>query len=241
MISIICICNNRRMYNNYLLPSLAKQRNCNYEIIRIDNEKNEFSSAIAAFNSVIKEAKGEHLMFIHQDVALEDDLFLSKVQTYMDTYNNVGIAGVAGAKEKTIYSNIYHSLPRVLVSDVRLDDVVEVNGLDECLFIISKETILKYPFDELTCNNWHLYAVEYCYQMKKLNKSVVVLPLDAYHASYGDFMNDGYYDSLVNVAKKHNEFKTIDTTLRSWSTNYLVLKLNIEYLKRKKRGMMKRV
>ena len=72
--------------------------------------------------------------------------------------------------------------------------------------------------------------------MKSLNKTVAVLPLDAYHASYGDFMNEGYYQTLERLAKKYlaSQFKKIDTTIRSWSTNPLLLKLNIQYLRYKK-------
>lgn len=238
MISIICICNNRRMYNDILAKSLARQHECSYEILRIDNQNNRYNSAIKAFNSVINEAKGDYLMFVHQDIALEDDYFLNKVEDYFKTHPKTGIVGVAGCKDNVVYSNIEQSNPRKRVSETVLKKPKMVNSLDECLFVIPKETLLNHPFDETLCDHWHLYAVEYCYQMKKANKDVVVLPLNAYHVSEGDFMNEGYYETLVKVAHKYQkDYKKIDTTIRSWHTNPVVLKLNIKYLRYKKKKM----
>lgn len=239
MISIICVCNNRRMYNTYLLPSLNKQRNCSYEIIRIDNSENRYKSAIEAFNAALNEAKGEYIFFVHQDIELTDELFINKVDNYFKNNPNTGIVGVAGTKDGIVYSNIYQSLPKTLVSDHHLEEPVLVNSLDECLFVIPRQILNDYPFDNDTCDHWHLYAVDYCYQMLQVGKDVVVLPLDAYHASYGDFMNDGYYYTLKKVAKKYqSKTKKIDTTIRSWSTNPVLLDLNIRYLKYKKKRML---
>lgn len=227
------------MYNTYLLPSLNKQRNCSYEILRIDNENNRYASAVEAFNSVLDQVKGDYILFTHQDMELTDELFLNKVETYFKEHPNMGIAGVAGAKEGKVYSNIYHSLPKILVSSTRLEEVTPVHGLDECLFVIPKKVLDAHPFDGRVCDHWHLYAVEYCYQMLEAKKEVAVLPLDAYHASYGDFMNEGYYQTLLKVAKKYqSHYKRIDTTLRSWSTNPILLNLNITYLRYKKKRIM---
>ncbi|MFQ9923488.1 MAG: glycosyltransferase [Beduini sp.] len=240
MISIICICNNRKVYNEYLAKSLSKQHSCSYEILRIDNQGNRYPNAVSAFNSVIKQAKGEYLMFVHQDIALEDDYFLNKVESYFKDHPQTGIAGIAGVRDRKIYSNIEHSIPRVRVSEDVLSSAVSVNSLDECLFIIPRKYLLEYPFDEQVCDHWHLYTVEYCYRMKKLNKEVVVLPLKAYHLSQGDFMNEGYYETLLKVANKyHKDFDRLETTIRSWSTHPFMLKLNIHYLRYKKARMKK--
>lgn len=235
MISIICICNQRKVYNQFLKKSLDRQHQCSYELLVIDNSNHQYSSAAYAFNQMAKKAKGDLLMFVHQDMELCDDYFLNKVESTFKENDNLGIVGVAGCKDGKVISNIYHSNPKVLVSSHHIDTLTTVNSLDECLFVIPKSIVLEYPFDERVCHHWHLYAVEYCYHMKSLNKTVAVLPLDAYHASYGDFMNEGYYQTLELLAKKyHHQFKKIDTTIRSWSTNPLLLKLNIQYLRYKK-------
>lgn len=234
MISIICLCNNKKVYNQYLKNSLANQRNCSYELLLIDNKNNKYSSASKAFNEISKIAKGDLLMFVHQDIELTDEYTLNKIEDCFKQTHDLGIIGIAGAKGKDVISNIYHSEKKVLVSSNHITEVTEVNSLDECLFVVPKDIVLNNPFDEEICNNWHLYAVEYCYRMKTLGKKVAVLPVEAYHVSYGDFMSEGYYQSLELLAKKyHNSFKTIDTTIRSWSTNPLILKLNLAYLRYK--------
>ena len=69
MISIIRVFNDEKLLSKYLLKSLKNQTACN-ELILIDNTKNKFKSASKALNYGAKKAKGEYLMFIHQDVKL---------------------------------------------------------------------------------------------------------------------------------------------------------------------------
>lgn len=235
MISIICICNQRKVYNQFLKKSLDRQHQCSYELLVIDNSNHQYSSAAYAFNQMAKKAKGDLLMFVHQDMELCDDYFLNKVDSIFKENDNLGIVGILGRKDDEIIGNMNTLTTNSLVSPHHIDTLTTVNSLDECLFVIPKSIVLEYPFDERVCHHWHLYAVEYCYHMKSLNKTVAVLPLDTYHASYGDFMNEGYYQTLERLAKKyHHQFKKIDTTIRSWPTNPLLLKLNIQYLRYKK-------
>lgn len=234
MISIICICNHRKVYNECLLPSLQRQRNCSYELLMINNKNNRYSNAVDAFCSVIKETTGKYLMFVHQDMILEDDYFLNKTEKFLETHLEVGIAGVAGVKEGMVYTNMYHNVPKILAGHRKIDREKEVNSLDECLFIIPKALLLEYPFDKEICHDWHLYAIEYCYRMKTMNKQVMTLPYQTYHVSSGHFMQVGYYDTLLKLAKKYRSFKRLDTPIRAWTTHPLLLKLNIMYLKRKR-------
>ena len=69
MISIICIYNNRNILDNYLLKSLERH-NTDYELILVDNTENKFTKAADALNYGAKNAKGEFLMFVHQDIDL---------------------------------------------------------------------------------------------------------------------------------------------------------------------------
>ena len=64
--------------------------------------------------------------------------------------------------------------------------------------------------------------------MKSLNKTVAVLPLDAYHASYGDFMNEGYYQTLERLAKKYHH-KLKKPILLSFMVNQFILYLNLTF------------
>ena len=69
MISIICVFNDKKVLNECLLESL-KNQTANYELILIDNTNRKFKSASEALNYGAKKAKGNYLMFVHQDMFL---------------------------------------------------------------------------------------------------------------------------------------------------------------------------
>ena len=52
-----------------------------------------------------------------------------------------------------------------------------VQTLDECLIIIPKTIFEKFKFDEITCQKWDLYVVEYCLNMKRNNVNSYVITL----------------------------------------------------------------
>ena len=79
-----------------------------FEIIALDNRNNKFSSAAKALNYGASIAKGEILIFMHQDVFFEDSNDVSKLIGYFDKLDDLALLGVAGinGKDLMIYSNI---------------------------------------------------------------------------------------------------------------------------------------
>lgn len=75
MISIVCVYNDEKILNDFLLKSL-KAQTVEYELIKIDNTQNRFKSAAEALNYGGKKAKGEYIMLVHQDVDLSSDTWL---------------------------------------------------------------------------------------------------------------------------------------------------------------------
>jgi len=147
--------------------------------------------------------------------------FFEKCLEYLENMDNVGIAGVAGRIRGSsgLDTNIMHGIPPRVVPGERLDMPKPVHTLDECLLIIPKLRFKETQFDPVTCDNWHLYGVDYCLTMQNKGFDVVVLPLFAIHLSEGASMNTAYFDSLGKVIKKHkNETDSIATTVRDWST-----------------------
>jgi hypothetical protein len=93
----------------------------------------------------------------------------------------------------------------------------------------------------MTCEGWHLYAVEYCVSSTLLGFALYVLPFDTYHASVGTFstptmpvdrlisrchmaappfLPKEYYVALKKVIKKHkNHVSKIHTVFGDWSTS----------------------
>ncbi len=140
MISIICVYNNRKILDNNIMKSLEKQ-NTDYELILIDNTENRFTKAADALNYGAKNAKGEFLMFLHQDIDLLSDTWLEDVEKVLFSLKDLGVAGVAGfpenVEENVMISNIKDGYPPEDVG-VHIDKPTEVQTVDECLFHYTK-------------------------------------------------------------------------------------------------------
>jgi len=223
--SVICVYNNKQILQKNLLSSLEKQ-NQKYQLILLNNTRHKFKSAAEALNFGAKKARGKYLMFVHQDVRLEDKNWLAKATQFLDGLKDLGIAGVVGMSEsgqgnKSRGRNVIkHGEPPAPWSwgnPIKEPEVVQT--LDECLLIVPRRVFDKLQFDEKTCNDWHLYGVDYCLSIKKLGFLSYVLPLVIYHQSAGSSFSDRYYDTLRKLLVKHKDkYKRIYTTMGNWRT-----------------------
>jgi hypothetical protein len=230
MISIVCVFNDRKVLDEYLLKSL-KIQTVPYELILIDNTNKQFLSAPAALNYGGKNAKGDYLMFVHQDVDLSSDNWLANIEESLNSLYNLGAAGVAGKSKDGLVSNIKHGIPPILAGTIHINNPTKAQTLDECLFIIPKPVFNNYKFDEETCNDWHLYAVEYCLRVKKLGLDIFVLPNYIYHASAGYSISKSYFFILEDLLKNYkNDYTRIYTTVWNWNSSYSFYLQKVWYL-----------
>ncbi len=229
MFSIICVYNKLKFLEKYLLKSL-KDQSIDYELILLDNTLGKFYSAAEALNSGSKKAKGQYLMFVHQDFELNSKTWLEEAESIINTLNDFGVAGVAGKFSRKCISNIKEGSPPTAAGKIQITKPEEVQTIDECVIITPKDLFMEIPFDEVTCDNWHLYGTDYCLTVKKEGYKVYVLPMDGYHASSGSsFLEKNYYSTLRKLVEKHkNEYKWIYTTTGSWSTR-IPISLQIFY------------
>jgi hypothetical protein len=231
MISIICVYNNESILRDYLLKGLECQT-VRFELIKIDNTKSTFKSAAESLNYGGKKARGKYIMFAHQDVVLSSNSWLEDIENCLDSIPNLGIAGVAGVREGKNHkdfefvTNIKDGIPPKNPGNVFPHNPEKVQTLDECTVIIPNYIFEKIQFDEINCNGWHLYAVDYCLGIKKLGLDSYVIPMALYHRSTGvenhfpflELYPSGYYQTLGKVLKKHKIYEKIYTTCGMWST-----------------------
>jgi GT2 family glycosyltransferase len=240
VISIVCVYNNKTVLEDWLLQSLQNQTS-NYELILVDNTQKEFKSAAQALNWGGQKAKGGYVMFVHQDVDLRSTSWLEDTGKLLDSIPNLGIAGVAGTRRgktsrmREVVTNIEHGTPPMSIpGTVPLQRPEKVQTLDECLVIIPRPVFHMLQFDEKVCDDWHLYAVDYCLSVVNLGLSVYVIPIFIYHRSTAvsnksllqtissiGSLPAGYYQSLGKLLKKHrSHIKQFYTTTGYWSTSY---------------------
>lgn len=224
MISVICVYNDKAVLEKYLLKGLEHQIE-NGEVILLDNTYGRFSSASEALNFGGDKGTSDYLMFIHQDVLLQSPDWLAKAESYLDSIPKLGIAGVAGmvegghSNEERGRNIIKHGdPPEVWKWGHPIAKPEPVQTLDELMVIIPKSVFDKNPFDEVTCNGWDLYAVDYCLSIRRAGFGVYVIPLSVHHGSRGR-ANESYFVTLNKVLKKHKDhYSRINTTIDSWST-----------------------
>ena len=223
MLSIICVYNDRDILEKCLLNSL-KVQSIEYELILIDNTSGKFDSAANALNFGGKKSGEKFLMFIHQDFKFNSTTWLEEIENNLNDLDNFGVAGVAGKYDRNCISNIKTGFPPVYAGPIQITEPKEVQTIDECVILTSKKLFKDIQFDDILCDDWHLYAADYCLTVKKAGFKVYVLPIDGYHVSAGDsFSAETYYPILKKFVKKYkNDYTWIYTTTGSWSTIYPV-------------------
>ncbi len=224
MISIICVYNNRQILEDYLLRGLQNQT-AKFELILVDNTTKQFASAAKALNHGSRRSKGDYLMFVHQDVLLGSIDWLADVESRLNLLPGLGAAGVAGMHElkRSVMTNLEHGDPQRLAGPIQIETPEMAQTLDECLILVPRSVFAKLEFDEETCDDWHLYAVDYSLSIKKLGYDVYVIPDYVYHLSPGYSMSSGYYRVMGKVLKKHRgDYPVIYTTMGVWISSYSI-------------------
>jgi hypothetical protein len=252
MISIISIINNDIIAKEFLLRGLSRQ-NTKYDLILINNRNSSFRSAAQAYNEGSVKAKGEYLMFIHQDVLLPCDNWLKEAEQSLSTISNLGIAGVSGMLRPKFINDFepyarYYLLEKLNISKIwyfrygrgnvlhgrekkpilarSISEIVSTRTLDELLLIIPRKVFADSKFDKTICDNWHFYGVDYALSESQKYRNVCVLPQSVFHLSTGK-VNKSYFKTLRKLIEKHRNEKIINTTIYPWSTRPKLLELQI--------------
>ena len=239
MLSIICAYNNKKMLNDCVAQSLNKQQGVEYEKIFVNAKDYGFSSASETLNYGGQQAKGDFLIFLHQDIIFESNDVLKKIENFCKAYT-FGIAGVAGIVKENKHNKLYtqikdgkdHTDAGGASSCHNFSQPLNAVSLDECLFIIPKTVFHSFQFRNLG-STWHLYASDYsCHALEK-GLSVMVLPIQGiWHLSDGNSFSMDYFEALKKlVAIYRNSQDVINTVYGSWPTNSLLLQLKILYKK----------
>ena len=217
MMSIICVYNNKEILDEYLISSLKNQEE--HELILIDNRKNTFKSAASALNYGAKNAHGDYFVFAHQDIYFSDENWIKNTTKQLEELENVGIVGVAGKTvDSLVRSNIKQGLDPVDVSPFKINKAEVASTLDECLFIIPKDVFNRHMLNEETCADWHLYAVDYVYDIKNHGLEAYIIPTTLEHRSKGASMSESYYTTLPKLQKKYLKRGLIRTCMGDWFT-----------------------
>lgn len=234
-ISFVCAVNNKKIFAECTNSFLTIQNNHNYELIIIDTNKIPFESAAKAYNYGGSRANGKYICFLHQDIIINDNDFIDKLLSNLDSTDFL-IAGVAGVGKSQAYGRCA-LFTNISDGDNGLKDKSSINvsipksveSVDECFFIIPKDIYKNRKLNELN-NSWHLYSVEYSlWANREKRGSVVVLPLELWHKSNGVSINKDYFKELRNIKNLYH--RDIYTTMGMWPQNNILFEIKLIYKK----------
>jgi len=180
-VSVVCVYNNLSVRRDCLDRSLADYSGpVDVDYVPIDNRGHRFSSAGAALNEGARRARHELVALVHQDVYLHSvDRLVSAGADVLDEAwgllgaNGVGRDGVSVGRLRDRSQMLGRSAPTP----------VEVDSVDEVLFLVPRRLLLDHPLSEHPDLAWHAYAVEYSLRLRRLGKRVGAVDLAITHNS----------------------------------------------------------
>lgn len=229
-VTLVCCWTNEKMYSD--LVKCIESQTIPCKIIGIDNRGNKgFTSCASAYNSVMSQVATKYVIYSHQDIVLNNSGVIEKFVSYLSGLGHDDILGVAGTRFDTegTYTNIKHvdRYTKQLVQAGKnsiIGGVIECDTVDECVFGGYTEHFRNFPFDEVICDNWHLYAAEACLKTKsECGGRVYVGDIDLIHLSSGH-VNLKFVMGFIRMCHKYaGIFPFIRTTCRNSRTDRLHL------------------
>ena len=184
------------------------------ETVLLDNRENRFTSAASALNYGAEQARGEVVVFMHQDVYHRDERTLEKYYNFLiDKPKAIaGLAGVAKADGITYY-DIYETKAGAYRGYSTKGEIMPALSVDECMFAMKRSLWEKLKFDEVTCNNWHFYGADICFNNITNGGENYIYSADGCHESTGNAFNSSFRKTLKAIVLKYKgKLPRIQTT-----------------------------
>ena len=182
MFSIVCVYNNPDMLEGCLQKSLNGQ-DSQYELISIDNTQGRFTSAAEALNCGADKAKGEYVIFVHQDVSFTPNwlsVVTDQISRVDKTSKQWGVMGLMGVRAQGGFSGHIIDLHGHLYNPPLPS---EAASLDEVCLIIRKDSGLR--FDE-SLGGFHLYGADLCLQANMKGLTNFAIDACLHHLGQGN-------------------------------------------------------
>ncbi len=181
-----------RVHTNYS----TLLRDIPHEIIGIHDAR----SLSEGYNRGIRQAKGEILVFSHDDIEIVSPDFAAKVINRLAQFDVIGVAGtdrLCGAVWTDAgWPHVFGQIgapargAHIYVTNfvMRGAWATPMQALDGVFFAARREVVEKIGFDEATFDGWHLYDLDFTYSAARSNFSLAVCnDLMVVHHSSGSF------------------------------------------------------
>ena len=188
MISII-VCSRKDVLSEELRQNISDTIGTDYELVVIDNSKNDHS-IFSAYNEGVRRAKGDILCFMHEDVLFRSADWGNRINQYFNEDGKIGVIGFAGSHFLPAAPMYWYSSPFVSQKNLNNDQgvlkehshedwfagrsIIEVVAIDGFCFFARKCLFEHIRFDETTYSGFHLYDMDICMQVIESKYKVCV-------------------------------------------------------------------
>lgn len=185
MISII-ICSRNPDIPAELKQNIAETIGCDYELVVMDNSRNQYS-IFQAYNEGVRKSKGDVLCFMHDDIVFQTSNWGVIESVFED--DTIGVIGFGGAHFMSSTPAYWSTSPYIseycrhndkgrvydcIVEDYFVDNLADVAVVDGFCFFMPKTMFKKVSFDEDCYDGFHAYDMDICMQVLKLGYRVCV-------------------------------------------------------------------
>ncbi|WP_404435860.1 glycosyltransferase [Microbacterium aerolatum] len=182
-VSIVCVYNDGDVLGSCLRRSIDAQADTapQTELLAVDNRENRFTTAGAALNHGVREARNDVVVFVHQDVVLHSLVALEEAAVELLAAPGIGIMGAVGIDaDDRIIGRIRDRIVQIGEPAPRPRDV---ETLDEVLLMTARQQALDEPISEDPLLAWHAYGVEYALRMRRAGRRAVARDIPLTHNS----------------------------------------------------------
>lgn len=191
--SIVCLYNNEELLGKCLLNSLKRQKGATFELLIKSNAGNNVSIA-KYINECSRIAKGDYILWVHQDVSFYSDTALytikRNIQDSPDIKNTIfGTLGSVIVNNGFLTKGSLVAGARYL-QDFRSGPGIEytsgcsyVDTIDEVLMVCETGIVRDNPLPVFEPVKFDYYLVSYSAIMKKLGYSICVIDAPVNHVT----------------------------------------------------------
>jgi len=210
-VSIVCVFNDPDVLTSCLersiLLGLADAPETEY--LPVDNTDGQFASAGAALNDGARRARHDVVVLVHQDVYLHSLVALERAAATLQDDPRTGLVGAVGVTASGSVAGVVRD--RVVVIGQPSSPAVSVDSVDEVLFMIERDRVLRDPISEHPDLAWHAYAVEYGARVRTQGLRVATADVPLTHNSMTTNL-DRLTEAHAHVAKLHPSVLPMRTT-----------------------------
>ena len=221
----LIICSRTPDLNEDLIQNIRQTIGVPYELVIIDNSRNEHTM-FSAYNEGVKRARGQLLCFMHEDICFHSKDWGCRCEEHFKRHPDLGLIGLAGNQvmlkgrdwrispfNTDNYIQRFETLekvPRAVSLRFnrnrphcrKLQEVVAVDGM---WMVIRSDLFPPLRFDEERFHHFHLYDTDISLQVIRLGYKVCVCQdVLLEHFSIGSFSHT-YYNDLAIALEKWDE------------------------------------